>query len=223
MTPLGPDGEPGRRSADRGERLAAWLEELDLVDQLVAAGLPSLVRDVDGAAVWTDPLTDLPLAEDQLEQLDRLLHDEGTEPEHGVPVALVLMARQARVRAELLASPWLGYAELAQRRGASLNATRFAVHKAGAAHELLVVPTGSAAIVPAFQLTEAGVPRPELAPVLVPLLAAGLDPWRAWAWLTQPAGLLGGLVPERAVLDPDDADLARHAAVRLAERVTARP
>ena len=46
-----------------------------------------------------------------------------------------------------------------------------------------------------------------------------MDPWRAWAWLTEPAALLGGLVPEQAAADPDDADLARHAAVRLAEKV----
>ena len=59
--------------------------------------------------------------------------------------------------------------------------------------------------------------------MLEPLLAARMDPWRAWAWLTQPAGLLGGLVPETAAADPATADLVAHAAVRLAERVAATP
>ena len=75
---------------------------------------------------------------------------------------------------------------------------------------------------PAFQLTEAGEPRPDLLPVLEPLLAARMDPWRAWAWLTQPAALLGGQVPERAAADPAEADVVRRAAVRLAERVAQR-
>ena len=78
-------------------------------------------------------------------------------------------------------------------------------------------------MVPAFQLTAEGEPRPDLAPVLEPLLTAGMDPWRAWIWLTQPAGLLGGLVPERAVTDPADAGLVAHAARRLADRVADRP
>lgn len=210
--------------APLSERLASWLEDLDLTGQLTAAGLPTFVRDApDGLAVWTDPLTGSPLAADQLEQLDRLLHEEGTEPEHAVPVALVLMARQARLREELLASPWLGYEALARVRGASVNATRFAVHKAAGDHRLLVAATGLRTVVPAFQLDATGQLRPDLAGVLAPLLAAGMDPWRAWAWLTQPAALLGGLVPEQAVLDTQDAALVRHAAVRLAERVTARP
>ena len=220
MTSFGPDAQPG---AGLGERLASWLQELDLTGQLAGAGLPTFVRDADGAAFWTDPLTGLPLADDQVEQLHRLLHSEGTEPEHAVPVALVLMARQARLREELLASPWYGYEELARLRGTSVNATRFAVHKAGADHALVVVATEQRTVVPAFQLNATGGPRDELAPVLAPLLAAGMDPWRAWAWLTQPAALLGGLVPEQAVRDPADAELVGHAALRLAERVTARP
>lgn len=218
-----PTSSPSGADAPLGERLAAWLEELDLTGQLTAAGLPTFARGDDGAVEWTDPLTGRVLADDQLEQLDRLLHEEGSEPEHAVPVALVLMARQARLREQLLAGAWLGYDELAGRRGTSLNATRFAVHKAADEHRLLVVATEQRAVVPAFQLDASGQPRAELAAVLGPLLTAGMDPWRAWAWLTQPAALLGGLVPEQAVLDPDDAALVAYAAARLAERVTARP
>jgi hypothetical protein len=208
------DGAP-----ERGERLARWLDDLGLAPHLADAGLPTFERDADGRARWTDPRTGLPLDADQLEQLDRLLHQEGSEPEHAVPVPLLLIARQARVRQELLDTPWLTYETLAELRGASVNATRFAVHKAQDAHRLLVVATESGTVVPAFQLTPDGEPRPDLAPVIAPLLAAGMDPWRAWAWLTQPVGLLGGQVPQLLVADPDEADLVRHAAVRLAERV----
>ena len=45
-----------------------------------------------------------------------------------------------------------------------------------------------------------------------------MDPWRAWAWLTQPAALTFGRAPEEAVTDPEMTDLVLHAAVRLAER-----
>ena len=102
------------------------------------------------------------------------------------------------------------------------SATRFAVHKAANERRLLVVPSGEQSIVPAFQLTDDGEPRPELAAVLRPLLTAGMDPWRAWAWLTQPAALLGGQVPEQAAADPAEADLVAVAAARLAERVADR-
>lgn len=209
------------RAAELGERLATWLDGLGLGSSLAAAGLPRYERDAHGRVAWTDPHTGLPMASVQLEDLERLLRSEGTEPEHAVPVQLVQLARQARVREELLASPWFGYETLAELRGTSVDATRFAVHKAGGEHRLLVVAADERTLVPGFQLTARGELRPELGPVLEPLLAARMDPWKAWAWLTQPAGLLGGLVPERAAADPETGDLVHHAAVRLAERVTA--
>ena len=214
-----PDDQPTSGSDDLGERLAGWLEELDLAPHLGEAGLPTFVRDGAGRAVWTDPGTRLPLSGDQLEQLDRLLHSEGSEPEHAVPVPLLVIARRARLRSELLASPVHTYETLAERRGTSLEATRFAVHKAGNEHRLLVVAADARTLVPAFQLDGSGQVRVELLPVLEPLLAAGMDPWRVWAWLTQPAALLSGQVPERAAADPEDARVVVHAAVRLAERV----
>ncbi|WP_435746161.1 hypothetical protein [Nocardioides sp. SYSU DS0663] len=202
------------------ERLATTIERLGLVGHLAEAGLPTLARDEEGRARWSDPATGRPLDAEQLADLDRLLRTEGTEPEHAVPVALLVLARQARLREELLATPWYDYEALADVRGTSVNATRFAVHKAASEHRLLVVPADEARIVPAFQLDEDGGLRPELAGVLAPLLRAGMDPWRAWAWLTQPVALLGGLVPERAVLD--DAALVRHAAERLAGQISSR-
>ena len=201
------------------ERLASWIEGLGLAGQLAEAGLPTLARTAEGRAQWLDPRTAKPLTPAQLEDLDGVLHRQGAEPEHAVPVALVVLARQARLREELLGTPAFTYETLAAVRGATAEATRFAVHKAASTHRLLVVPAGDRTLVPAFQLGSDGEVRPELAPVLEPLLAARMDPWRLWAWLTQPAALLGGLVPERAAVDAETADLVLHAAVRLAEQV----
>ena len=194
-----------------GERLATWLERLGLADHLAEAGLPTFTRDTEGRAVWTEP--------DRVEELDRLLRSEGSEPEHGVPVGLVLIARQATLRAALLETPWFTYETLAELRGASVDATRYAVHKAEQTHRLVVVTVDGRAVVPAFQLTDEGEIRPDIAPLLEPLLAARMDPWRAWAWLTQPAALTLGRAPAEAVTDPEMTDLVLHAAVRLAERV----
>ena len=36
-----------------GDRLATWLEELNLADHLAEAGLPTFTRDADGHAVWS--------------------------------------------------------------------------------------------------------------------------------------------------------------------------
>lgn len=200
-----------------GPRLATWLEGLGLADQLAGAGLPTFERDLGGAIHWRDPATGAPLTRDQLADLDRVLHQDGDEPAHAVPLALVQLRRQARVRTTLLASPWHTYASLAEVRGGSENAARFAVHKAAERNALLVVAHDGGTLVPAFQLTDAGELRDELAPVLEPLLAARMDPWRVWAWLTQPAALLAGQVPHEAVRDADEAAIVRHAAVRLAE------
>jgi hypothetical protein len=192
-----------------GERLAAWLEDLGLADHLAEAGLPTFTRDETGQAVWSEP--------DRVEELDRVLRSQGDEPEHAVPVGLVVLARRARLRTELLATLWHTYESLGEVRGTSVDATRFAVHKAAAEHRLLVVPLDERAVVPAFQLGADGELRPELGPVLEPLLARRMDPWRAWAWLTQPAALTLGRAPERAaVADPE---LVRVAAERLAERL----
>ena len=212
---------------ERGERLAAWLEDLGLAGHLRDAGLPTFTRDDAGRAHWVDPATGATLSADQLGDLDDLLHHEGSEPRHAVPVPLVQVARLARQRERLLAEEWFDYATLAAVRGASLEGTRFWVHKTAAQHRLLVLADPGAqdrrTVVPAFQLDAAGEPRSDLAPVLEPLLAAGMDPWRAWAWLTQPAALLGGLVPEQQTADPEAVPLVLHAALRLSERVSARP
>lgn len=204
-------------------RLADWIDELGLAAHLADAGLPAFTRGDDGTALWVEAGSGEPLSEERLAELDASLRDHGDDPAHGVPVALVLLARKARLRAELLRTPAWTYDHLAEVRGASVNATRFWVHKQAQSHRLLTVSQSEHLLVPAFQLAEGGDVRPELLPVLEPLLAAGTDPWDAWIWLTQPAGLLGGDVPERLAADPDEAALVAHAATRLAQRVTTSP
>lgn len=205
------------------DRLASWLDGLGLLDSLEDAGLPKMIRGADGRAHWQVRGTGEPLTDAEVTQLDATLRQQGDEPEHAVPLALVLLARRARVRKELLESPTHDYASLAEVRGATVNATRFAVTKASQSHGLLVVAKGADTLVPAFQLDATGEVRAELAPVLASLLGAGMDPWNAWSWLTQPAALLGGGVPERLAADPAEAALVAHAAKRLAERVAADP
>ncbi|TIC89027.1 hypothetical protein E8D34_00450 [Nocardioides sp. GY 10113] len=217
----GPGCHGARAAHETGERLAAWLEELGLAEYLAGAGLPTFERDLGGVARWRDPATGEPLTTEQLAELDRVLHSEGDDPAHAVPLALLQLRREARLRAHLLTTPAYTYEHLAEIRGASVNATRFAVHKAAERHQLLVIAHDQHVLVPGFQLDPAGELRPELGAVLEPLLAARMDPWKAWIWLTQPAGLLSGAVPQEAAADPDEVDLVRHAAVRLAERVTA--
>ncbi len=208
--------------SDLGERLATWLEGLGLADQLAEAGLPSFERDADGAVQWREPGTGEPLPAERLVELDRVLHQDGEDPAHAVPVALVRLRRQAQVRSALLASAQHTYASLGEIRGTSENATRFAVHKAAERGALLLVPQDDGStLIPAFQLGDDGELRPELGAVLEPLLTARMDPWAVWAWLTQPAALLGGQVPHEAARDAEELAIVRHAAVRLAERASA--
>jgi hypothetical protein len=204
----------------RADELAAWLEGLGLAEQLAAAGLPTYDRDEAGSAHWRDPATGEPLDAERLEELDRLLRSVGDDPAHAVPVELVRLRREATVRARLLDGGWLDYAGVAERRGVSLNAARFAVHKAAERRTLLVVQHEGTILVPTFQLDDAGEVREELLPVLEPLLAA-VDPWRTWIWLTTPAGLLGGAVPHEAARDPEERAVVQHAAVLMGERARA--
>ncbi|MGF9759670.1 hypothetical protein AAII07_31190 [Microvirga sp. 0TCS3.31] len=201
---------------DLAEELADWLEGLGLADQLAAAGLPTYERDGDTVR-WTEPATDEPLGAERLAELDRLLRSQGEDPAHAVPVALVQLRRETGLRQALLDGGWLDYAGVAQLRGVSTNAARFAVHKAAERRTLLVVGHEGAVLVPSFQLDDAGEVRTELLTVIEPLLVS-VDPWRAWIWLTTPAALLGGAVPHEAARDPEELPVVQRAAVALAER-----
>lgn len=204
-----------------GRRLADWLDDLGLTEQLVTAGLPTFVRGHDGAAHWRDPATGEPLDTERVVELDRVLRGVGDDPAHGVPVALVQLRRESRVRAALLDGGWLDYEGVARLRGVSVNAARFALHKAAERRTALLVPHDGGVLVPSFQLDGSGEVRQELLAVLEPLLAAGVGPWRAWIWLTTPAGLLGGAVPHEAARDPEELPVVQHAAVALSERARA--
>lgn len=204
---------------DNAARLAEWLERLGLADQLEAAGLPTFERDATGAPVWTDPVTGAPPTELGLVELDRRLRQDGSDRSLAVPVELVRLRRLAQTRERLMASEWLDHEGLAARRGEPMDEARTAVHEAARTHTLLVVPHGDAEVVPAFQLGADGHVRPELEPVLHALLASGMDPWRVWGWLTEPAALLGGQVPSAAIVDPGEAPLVLRAAQALARRV----
>ncbi|MCW2738262.1 hypothetical protein [Nocardioides sp.] len=206
---------------DLAGRLASWLEGLGLADQLAAAGLPTYDRDAGGVVHWHDPARGEPLAPDRLSELDGLLRSVGDDPAHAVPVGLVRLRREGRVRAALLDGGWLGYAEVGRLRGVSENAARFALHKAAERRTVLLVQHEGATLVPTFQLDDQGQVRSELLAVLEPLLTAGVDPWRAWIWLTTPAALLGGAVPHEAARDADELPVVQHAAVALAERTRA--
>lgn len=209
---------PAPPGDDLAGRLASWLEGLGLADQLAAAGLPTYDRDAAGVVHWRDPATGEPLPPDRLTELDGLLRSVGDDPAHAVPIALVRLRRESRVRGALLDGGWLDYAGVARLRGVSVNAARFALHKAAERRAVLLVPHEGATLVPAFQLDDEGQVRGELLAVLEPMLAAGVDPWRAWVWLTTPAGLLGGAVPHEAARDDEELPLVQRAAVALAER-----
>ena len=207
-------------STSVGDQLADWLEQLGLADQLAAAGLPTYSRGPDGVT-WHDPATGGPLADERIAELDSLLRSLGDDPAHAVPVELVRLRREGRARAALLDGGWLDYAGVGRLRGVSENAARFALHKAADRRAVLLVQHDGATLVPAFQLGPDGQVRDELLAVLEPLLAAGVDPWRAWIWLTSPAALLGGAVPHEATRDPQERPLVQRAAVALAERARA--
>lgn len=207
-------------SSSPGDRLAGWLEQLGLADQLAPAGLPTYERGPDGVT-WRDTATGDVLSADRLAELDALLRSVGEDPAHAVPVDLVRLRREARARAALLDSGWFEYAGVGRLRGVSENAARFALHKAAERRAVLLVPHNGATLVPSFQLDAQGQVRDELLTVLEPLLAARIDPWRAWIWLTSPAALVGGAVPHEAARDPEEQPLVQRAAVALAERVRA--
>lgn len=116
-------------------------------------------------------------------------------------------------RAALLRTEWLTLTELAGRRNdPEVGPTGAWVAGQLIAHALIAVPAPDRSIVvPAFQVTAAGDPRPELLPLMHALAGAGLDGWTRWAWLITPNDDLGGAVPERlAAVNPVRALQAAH-------------
>jgi hypothetical protein len=108
----------------------------------------------------------------------------------------------------LRSAGWLSLTELAARRGeedvAAIGAWVYARRRERAL--IVLDPPGlRSLVVPAFQLTAAGDPRPELRPLFAVLLGApGLDGWSVWSWMTSANGDLAGDSPERvAGADPE--------------------
>ncbi|MCW2838759.1 MAG: Uncharacterized protein JWR55_242 [Aeromicrobium sp.] len=65
---------------------------------------------------------------------------------------------------------------------------------------VLVLAHADGPVYPTFQFTDTGDLRPELAPHVAALQDAGLPTWTIWAWLTAPAALLSGDIPEQIMV-----------------------
>lgn len=134
------------------------------------------------------------------------------------PPAPVEQARRlSDVRQALLSTPAYTHDTLGEVRGDERSSTtRTWVSRMRKQGRLFTVRVDGRTIIPAFQLTEEGEPRPQLRSVLTPLLDAGVDGWALWVWLTTPTPLLSGATPADLV----EADVER--VVRAASRFAAR-
>ncbi|KQP83543.1 hypothetical protein ASF35_00665 [Aeromicrobium sp. Leaf291] len=105
-------------------------------------------------------------------------------------------------QARLLESGALDLEALRSRRDDSSIATTAAWARSQGSAVLVLVDAGGP-VYPAFQFTDTGDLRPELSPHVALLRDAGLSPWMTWAWLTEPAALLSGHIPEQVLVsDP---------------------
>lgn len=151
-----------------------------------------------------------------------LLRDlTATIPDAVAPASLRQATREAAHRQRLLRTPTYSYDDLRALRGdPSIQATRTAVSRMMARGQLFTVPVANRrVVVPAFLVDDAGEPRPELTPLVRPLIEASVGPWQLWTWLTSPTGLLSGGVPVELASDPATAERAAHAARRFADQV----
>ncbi|WP_431241016.1 hypothetical protein ACQ86B_28325 (plasmid) [Mycolicibacterium aichiense] len=114
------------------------------------------------------------------------------------PASLAQAQRLAMHRDALLATPVLTHASLRELRGDSReSSTRTSLSRRKDAHEVFTITHHGRTLVPAFQLDDHGEPRAELRPILEALVGGGVQGWSLWTWLTTPASLLSGAVPER--------------------------
>lgn len=123
------------------------------------------------------------------------------------PATLAQAQRLATHRDGLLTTPVFTHDTLRALRGdAKTSSTRTWLTRRRDNHEVFTVTHNGRTLIPAFQLDEVGQPRPELQPVLEALAGAGVAGWPLWTWLTSPAALLSGEIPE---------ELARRAPARV--------
>jgi hypothetical protein len=114
------------------------------------------------------------------------------------PATLAQAQRLATHRDALLATPVFTHDTLRALRGDTrTSSTRTWLTRRRDNHELFTITYNGRALIPAFQLDEQGVPRPELQPVLEALADAGVTGWPLWTWLTSPTALLSGEIPEQ--------------------------
>ena len=123
------------------------------------------------------------------------------------PASLEQARRLSQLRTDMLTTPAFSYDTLAElRRDARISTTRTAVARWRKQRKVFTVPDGKRTLLPAFQFSDAGEPRADLAAPLKVLLSAGVDGWDLWTWLTKPTPLLSGDIPcEVAAFNPERA------------------
>ena len=132
------------------------------------------------------------------------------------PATLAQAQHLATHRDALLATPVHTHASLRELRGdARESSTRTWLSRRREAADLFTITHNGRTLIPAFQLDDAGEPRTELQPILNALLSAGVQGWPLWTWLTSPAGMLSGEIPEQL------ARTAPHRVLRAANRFAA--
>ena len=133
------------------------------------------------------------------------------------PASVRIAQRLASRRDALLTTPTFSSATLAQLRGQQDSSARTWFYRQQKKGRLFSVIHHGEVVIPAFQLTDIGDVRPELAAMIEPLRQAGVDGWAIWNWLTSPTSWLSGQTPEAvAGKEPDRAATA-------ARRFAARP
>ena len=133
-----------------------------------------------------------------------------------VPPATVAQAgRLARRRDALLATPVFTHETLGQVRGDHKpSATRTWLARRRQESALFSLSHEGRTLIPAFQLTQEGEPRPELQPIIAALTGSGVRDWALWSWLTSPSSFLTGQVPE--ILAEKEPERVLRAATRFA-------
>lgn len=135
------------------------------------------------------------------------------------PAAVEQARRLSEMRQTLLSTPAYTYETLGEVRGDERGSTtRTWVSRMRKQGRLFTVRLDGRTIIPAFQLGDTGEPRAQLRSVLESLLAAGVDGWALWTWLTNPTPLLSGATPVDLV--EGDEDRVARAASRFAARRT---
>ena len=92
------------------------------------------------------------------------------------------------------------YKTLAELRGTRESGARSWVNRLRRDNLLFTVEVKGKTLIPSVQLSADGQLNELVSEQLVkPLLAAGMEPWSLWSWLTSPTGLLSGEIPADAI------------------------